>query len=79
MFLLNVPVEARSFNEKAILNLPGRVGFDRQLEGSSVNHENDFYEILKFINKSKFTFTDVDNQNNKALVRKCRSTPIQNM
>ena len=38
------------------------------LEGSSVNHE-----ILKFIKKSKFTFTDVDNEDNNRLVRKCNS------
>ena len=31
---------------------------------SSINHENDYYEMLIFINKSKFTFTDVDNENN---------------
>ena len=29
----NVPVEALSTNEKATLNLSGRVGFDRSLEG----------------------------------------------
>ena len=69
----NVPVQALSANEKATLNLSGRVGFDRPLEGSSVNHENDYYKILKFINKSKFTFTDVDNENNKGLVHKCNS------
>ena len=40
----NVPVEARSTNEKATLNLSGRVGFDRPLEGSSVNPENDYYQ-----------------------------------
>ena len=67
----NVPVQALSTNEKATLNLSGRVGFDRPLEGSSINHENDYYEILKFISKSKFTFTDVDNENNKGLVHKC--------
>ena len=61
----NVPVEALSTNEKATLNLSGRVGFDRPLEGSTVNHENDYYKILKFTNKTKFTFTDVDNENNK--------------
>ena len=69
----NVPVEALSTNEKATLNLSGRVGFDRPLEGSSVNHENDYYKILKFTNKTKFTFTDVDNENNKGLVHKCDS------
>ena len=41
----------------------GRVGFIRSLDGSFVNHEN--YKILKFINKSKFTFTNVNNKNNK--------------
>ena len=55
----NVPVEALSTNEKATLNLLGRVGFDRPLEGSSVNHENDYHKILKFINKSQFTFTQM--------------------
>ena len=60
-----VPVEALSPNEKATLNLSGRVGFDRPLEGSSVNHENDYYKILKFTNKTKFSFKDVDNENNK--------------
>ena len=66
-----VPVEVLSINKKATLNLSGRVGFDRPLEGSSVNHENDYYKILKFINKSKFTFTDDDNEHNKELVHKC--------
>ena len=69
----NVPVEALSTNEKTTLNLSGGVGFDGPLEGSSVNHENDYYKILKFINKSKFTFTDVDNENNKGLIHKCNS------
>ena len=69
----NVPVEALSTNEKATLNLSGRVGFDRPLEGSSVNHENDYYKILKFINKTNFTFTDVNNEDNKGLVHKCNS------
>ena len=69
----NVPIEALSTNEKATLNLSGRVGFDRPLEGSSLNHENDYYKILKFIIKTKFTFTDVDNENNKGLVQKCYS------
>ena len=68
-----VPVESLSTNEKATLNLSGRVGFDGPLEGSSVNYENDYYRILKFINKSKFTFTDVDNENNKGLLRRCNS------
>ena len=58
-YLDNVPLEARSSNEKATLNLLGKVGFDRSLEGSSVNHEND-YEILKIINKLEFTLTDVN-------------------
>ena len=69
----NVPVEALSTNEKTTLNLSGRVGFDRPLEGSSVNLENDYYKILKFSNKTKFKFTDVDNENNKRLVHKCNS------
>ena len=69
----NVPVEPLSANEKATLNLSGRVRFDRPLEDSCVNHENNYYKILKFINKSKFTFTDVDNENNKGLVHKCNS------
>ena len=68
----NAPVAACSANEKATLNLSGRVGFDRPLEGF-VNNENDYYKILKFINKSKFTFTLVDNENNKELVHKCNS------
>ena len=59
-----VPVETCSTNEKVTLNLSGRLGFDRPLESSSVNHENDYYKILKFLNKSKFTFTDVNNENN---------------
>ena len=62
-----------STNEKATLNLSGRIGFDRPLEGSSVNHENDCYKILRFINKSKFIFIDVDNEINKGLVHKCNS------
>ena len=66
----NVPVEVLSTNEKATLNLSRSVGFDRPLEGSSVNHENDYYKILKFINKTKFTFTDADNENNKRLAQK---------
>ena len=69
----NVSVEGLSTNEKATLNLSGRVGSDRPLERSSVNRENDYYEILEFINKSKFTYTDVDNENNKGLVHKCNS------
>ena len=69
----NVPVEALSTNEIATLNLLWRVGFDRPLEVSSVNHENDYYKLLKLINKSKFIFTDVGNQNNKELVHKCNS------
>ena len=74
MFLLKlVPVETCSTNEKVTLNLSGRLGFDRPLESSSVNHENDYYKILKFLNKSKFTFTDVNNENNKGLVHKCNS------
>ena len=48
-----------------------RVGFDRPLEGSTVNHENDYYKILKFINKSKFLFIYVDNENNERFVQKC--------
>ena len=69
----NVTVEALSTDEKAILNLSGRVGFDRPLEGSSVNHENDYYKILKFIGELKFAFADVYNENNKGLVHKCNS------
>ena len=34
----NVPAAALSTNEKATLNLLGWVGFDRPLEGCSVNH-----------------------------------------
>ena len=41
----NAPVEALSTNEKATLNLSGRVGFDKPLKGSSFNHENDYYKI----------------------------------
>ena len=63
-----VSAEALSTNEKATLNFSGRVGFDRPFEGSFVNHGNDYNKILKFVNKSKFTFTDVDNKNNKGLV-----------
>ena len=51
----------------------GKVGFDSPLQGSSVNHENDYCKISKFINKSKFTFTDVDNKINKGLVHKFNS------
>ena len=69
----NVPVEDLATNKKATSNLSGRAGFDRLLEGSSVNHENDYYKILKFINKTKFTFTDVHNENRKGLVHKCNS------
>ena len=47
-----------------------RVSFYGPLEGSSFNHENDYYKILKIIIKSKFTFTDVDKENNKGLVHK---------
>ena len=66
--IYNVPVDALLTNEKATLNLSGRVDFDRPLKGSSVNHDNDYYKILKFISESKFTFTDVDNENVKGLV-----------
>ena len=69
----NVPVEALSTDEKTMSNLSERVGFDRPLEGSSANEENDYYRILKFINKSKFTFTNINNENNKGLVHKCNS------
>ena len=58
---------------KATLNLSRSAGFNRPLEGSSVNHENYYYKILKFINKTKFTFTDVDNENNKGLAHKFNS------
>ena len=51
----NIPVKACSLNEKATSNLSGRVGVDKPLQGSSINHENYYYKILKFINKSKFT------------------------
>ena len=71
----SAPVEALSNNEKAALNLSRMVGFDRPLEGSSVNHENDYYKLLKFTNKSKFTCADVENENNKRLVQKCNSKP----
>ena len=46
--------EALSTYEKAVLNLSGKIGFDRPSEGSSVNHENGYYKILKSINKTKF-------------------------
>ena len=68
-----VSVEALSANEKAIVNLSERIGFDGSLEGSSVNHENDYHKLLKIISKSKLTFTDVDNKNDIALVSKCSS------
>ena len=66
--IYNVPVDALLTNEKAILNLSRRVDFDRPLEGSSVNHKIDYYKILKLISESKFTLTDVDNENIKGLV-----------
>ena len=69
----SIPFEAPSTNAKATLNLSEKVGLDRPLEGSSLNHENDYYKILEFINKSKFTFTNIDNENNKGLVHKCNS------
>ena len=69
----NVPVEALSTNEKATLNLSGRTGFDRPLKDSFVNHENDYCKMVKFISKSKFSFTDVDNENNKGLEHKSNS------
>ena len=59
---------------KSHLNSLGNVCVNGPLEGSSVNYENDCYEILKFKNKLKFTFTDVDNKSNKVLVQKCNST-----
>ena len=68
-----VSVKTRPANEKATLDLLGRLAFDWPLEDSSVNHENDYHKILKFINKSKFTFTDVNIENNKELVHKCNS------
>ena len=37
----NLPVEALTTNEKATLNLSGKVVFDGPLESSSVNHKND--------------------------------------
>ena len=72
----NVPVEPLSTNEKGIVKLSKRVGFDRPLEGSSVNHENYYHEILKLINMSKFTFTDLHNENNKGSIHKCNSKNI---
>ena len=41
--------------------------------GFSDNAENGYYEILKFISKSEFTFTDVDNENNKGVLHNCNS------
>ena len=69
----NVPVKACSLNEKATSNLLGRVGVDKPLQGSSINHENYYYKILKFINKSKFTCTDVDNESNTGFIHKYNS------
>ena len=43
------------------------------MEVSCVNHKNDYYEIFEFINKSEFTFADIDNENNKGLVHNCIS------
>ena len=65
-------MEAFSTNEKATLNLWERVGFDRRLDSSSFDHDNDNYKILKFINKFKYIFTDINNEN-KRLVHKCNS------
>ena len=65
----NVPVKACPTNEKATSNLSEEVGVDKPLQGSSINHEND-YKILKFINKSKFTWTDIDNESNKGFIHK---------
>ena len=44
-----------------------------QLDGSTVKHENDYYKILKFISKSKFTYTDVNNENIEGLIHKYNS------
>ena len=48
----------------------GRVIFDRPLEGSYINHENDYYRMLKLINKSECTFTYVNNENIKGSICK---------
>ena len=52
-------VKDSSTHEIAILKLSRRVGLGRPLEGLSVNHKNAYYKILNFINKSKFTFTEL--------------------
>ena len=39
-----------------------------------INHENDYYERLRFINKSKLTSTDANKENNNGLVHKRSST-----
>ena len=69
----NGPVEDLSTNEKATSNVSGRVGFDAPLECSSGNHKTHYYKVLKFINKTKFTFTDVDNESGTSLVHKCNN------
>ena len=62
-----MPVQTRSPRIKApVISDPDNV----PVEALSTN---DYSKILKFINKSKFTFTDVDNENNKGLVHKCNS------
>ena len=66
-------VEALSANEKATLIILGKKVFDRPLECSSVNHKNNYYKVLKYINKSNFTFTHVGNENNNGLIHKCNS------
>ena len=64
----NVPAEVLSINEKPTLNVLGRVGFDRRLEGFSVNHKNNYCKVLKFTNKSKLQIYRF--QNFKVLIMK---------
>ena len=71
----SVSDEIVSFNDRSFLNPLGRIDLDITPEGSShsVNSNNDYYKILNYIKKSKFTFTDEDNEINSGLVHKCCS------
>ena len=84
----NVHVEVISTNDKTTPNLSGRVDFDGSFEGSHSNNNNnrnnnnnnnddddnndDYFKTLEYINKSRFSYTAEDNNNN-GLVHKCNS------
>ena len=69
----NAPVEVASIDERSTRNLLGRVDFDRSLEGSHSNNDNNHYKILDYIKKSKFSYFAEENSDSNGLVHKCHS------